>query len=145
MAHLMVFLTRSGLRGTVVVADDGHHAVVHAEDGHEHEALQLEVNAEHGHSGGGKGHQDLVHQEGHHAAHALHGDAGQADNVDPFDGFGAGAEALEIQLDIGVLAEVEVEGDPCAAELADDGGQSCTGGAGQRLAAVAEDEDGGQG
>ena len=88
------------------------------------------------------GHEDLVHQEGHHAAHALHGDAGQADNVDPFDGFGAGAEALEIQLDIGVLAEVEVEGDPCAAELADDGGQSCTGGAGQGLAAVAEDEDG---
>ena len=131
-----------GLAGTVVVADDGHHAVVHAEDGHKNEALQLEVNAEHGHGGGGKGHEDLVHQEGHHAAHALHGDAGQADNVDPFDGFGAGAEALEIQLDIGVLAEVEIEGDPCAAELADDGGQSCTGGAGQSLAAVAKDEDG---
>ena len=50
----MVFFDAVGLAGTVVVADDGHHAVVHAEDGHEHEALELEVNAEHGHGGGGK-------------------------------------------------------------------------------------------
>ena len=43
----MVFFDAVGLAGTVVVADDGHHAVVHAEDGHEHEALELEVSTEH--------------------------------------------------------------------------------------------------
>ena len=126
----------------VVVADDGDHAVVHTEDGHEHEALQLEVDAEDGDSRGREGHQDLVHEEGHHAAHALHGDAGQADGVDAADGLGAGPEAPEADLDVGVLIEVEVQRHARAAELADDGGRGSAGGAGQGLAAVAEDEDG---
>ena len=126
----------------VVVADDGHHAVVHAEDGHEDEALQLEIDAEDRHRRGREGHQDLVHEEGHDAAHALHGDAGQADGVDAADGLGAGAEAPEADLDVGVFVEVEVQRHARAAELTDDGGHSSAGGAGQGLAAVAEDEDG---
>ena len=68
--------------GTIVVADDGHHAVVQAKNGHEHEALQLEVDAEHRHRCRGEGHQDQVHAKGHQAAHALHGDAGQTHGVD---------------------------------------------------------------
>ncbi len=43
---------------------------------------------------------------------------------------------------IGVLIEVEVQRHARAAELADDGGRGSAGGAGQGLAAVAEDEDG---
>ena len=128
--------------GAVVVADDGHHAVVQAENGHEHEALQLEVDAEHRHRRGREGHQDQIHAEGHQAAHALHGDAGQTHRVDAADGLGTGPEALEADLDIRVFAGVEVQGHACAAELADDRSHRCAGGAGQRLAAVAEDEDG---
>ena len=57
------------------------------------------------------------------------------------DGFGTGAEALEMDLDIRVPLQIEKDRHPCAAELADDGGDRCAGGAGQCLAAVTEDED----
>ena len=55
---------------------------------------------------------------------------------------GAGTEAFEADLDIRVFAGVEVQRHACTAELADDRSHRCAGGAGQRLAAVAEDEDG---
>ena len=60
----------------------------------------------------------------------------------PPDGLGAGAEAPEADLDVGVFLQVEEDGRARAAELADDGGHGGAGGAGQGLAAVAEDEDG---
>ena len=90
----------------------------------------------------GEGHQDQVHAESHQAAHALHGDAGQTHGVDAADGLGAGTEAFEADLDIRIFAGVEVQGHACTAELADDRSHRRAGGAGQRLAAVAEDEDG---
>ena len=128
--------------GTIVVADDGHHAVVQAENGHKHKALQLEVDAEHRHRRSGEGHQDQVHAKGHQAAHTLHGDAGQTHGVDAANGLGAGTEAFEADLDVRVFAGVEVQRHACAAELTDDRCHRCAGGAGQCLAAVAEDEDG---
>ena len=128
--------------GTIVVADDGHHTVVQAKDGHEHEALQLEIDAEHRHRRGRERHEDLVHEERHHAAHALHGNAGQAHDVDPPDGLAAGAEALEADLDVRVFLQVEEDGRARAAELADDGSHRGPRGAGQRLAAITKDEDG---
>ena len=127
--------------GTVVVADDGHHAVVQAKDGHEHEALQLEVHTEHRHRCGREAHEDQVHAKGHQAAHALHGNAGQAHRVDAANGLGTGAEALEADLDIWVPVQVEEQGHACAAELADDRCHSCAGGTTEGLTAVAKDED----
>ena len=62
--------------------------------------------------------------------------------VNAADGGAVGAEALEADLNIRVFAGVEVQGHACAAELADDRCHSCTGGAGQRLPAVAKDENG---
>lgn len=50
----------------VIVGDDRDKAVVQTEDRHEDEAVQLEVDAEHSRCRGGKGHQNLVHSEGHH-------------------------------------------------------------------------------
>ena len=131
-----------GFAGAVVVADDGHHAVVQAEDGHKHKALELEVDAKDGHCRGREDHQDLVHQEGHDAAHALHGNAGDADGVDPLDGPQLGTEAPHGDLNVMVLILVEVQAHARAAELADDGGHRRAGGTGEGLAAIAEDEDG---
>ena len=126
----MVFFHAVRPAGTVVVADDGHHAVVQAENGHEHEALQLEVDAKHRHRRSREGHEDQVHAKGHQAAHALHGDAGQTHRVDAANGLGTGPEAFEADLDIRVFVQVEEQGHACAAELADDRCHSCTGGAG---------------
>lgn len=53
---------------TVVVGDDGHQGVVHAEDGHEEKGLQFEIRAEDRHGGGGEIDQDQVHAKGHDAA-----------------------------------------------------------------------------
>ena len=46
--------------GTVIVSHDGHQAVVHAEDRHKDEALQLEINAQDRHSRLGKGDEDGI-------------------------------------------------------------------------------------
>ena len=52
-----------GFAGAVVVGDDGDHAVVEADEGHDDEALHLEVDAEHSHRGAGESDEDAVHAE----------------------------------------------------------------------------------
>ena len=47
----------------VVVGDDRHHAVIEAKDRHKHEALELEINAEHGDRRGRERDEDQVHDE----------------------------------------------------------------------------------
>mgnify|MGYP006872872775 FL=1 len=47
----------------VVVGNDRHHTVVEAKDRHEHEALELEINAEHRDCRGRKRDEDQVHDE----------------------------------------------------------------------------------
>ena len=68
--------------GAVIVTNDGHERIREAEAGHEHKALQLEVYAPAPTRRFRKGDQDFVHAEVHHAADALHDDAGQAHIVD---------------------------------------------------------------
>ncbi len=86
--------------GTVVIGHDGHHAVVHTEDGHEDKGVQLEVRAEGGGRrlvGGVVGDEYLVHQERHHRTDGDHNDAGQADGIDLADEPEVRAEALDGQ------------------------------------------------
>jgi len=84
-----------GLAGTVIVADNGHHAVVNAKNRHEYKALQLEVNTKHRNGGAGKGNQDVVHRKGHHAANGVHGNGGDAHRVNALDGGPRRAEAFQ--------------------------------------------------
>ena len=110
------------LTGTVVVGDDGHHAVVEAEHRHEHEALELEIHVEHGHGGGREGEQDLVHTEGHHRADGVENDGRRAHGVDVSDHRAVGAEAPEGWVDIVVAGEVEQHRQDGRHGLAQDGG-----------------------
>ena len=84
-----------GLAGTVIVADNGHHAVVNAKNRHEYKALQLEVDTKHRNGGAGKGNQDVVHRKGHHAANGVHGNGGDAHRVNALDGGPRRAEAFQ--------------------------------------------------
>ena len=43
------------------------------------------------------------------AAHALHGDAGQAHGIDAANGLGTGPEAFEADLDIRVFVQLQME------------------------------------
>ena len=131
-----------GLAGTVVVAQNGHHAVVHAEHGHEHKALQLEVHAEEGHGGAGEVHQDAVHAQHHNAADGLHTDAGHAHAVNAADGGAVGAEALEAQLHFLIEAQVEPQIQPEAHALAQHSGNGGAGRAHGGQAEHTEDHDG---
>ena len=104
----------------VVVADDGHHGVVQAEDRHEDEALQLEVGPEDGGGRLGEADEDLVHAEGHHRADGLHDDGGHADAVDlPGDG-AVPAEEAPAEMEFRIVPEIEVEGQPRRDDLAQD-------------------------
>ena len=134
-----------GLFGPEVVGDDGHHAVVQAENGHEDEALELEIRAEHGGGGGREGDDDAVDAEDHHGADALHDDGRQADLIDVLDGVPVPANLLDVQVDIRVALDVHDESGDGGAALADDRGDGGTGDLQPGSAEEAEDEDGVQG
>ena len=68
-----------GLFRAVVVCDNRHHPVVKPEHRHKHEALQFKIHAEHRGCRGGKGDEDFVHAEGHHAADGRHDNGRHAD------------------------------------------------------------------
>jgi hypothetical protein len=57
------------------------------------------------------GDEDLVHEEGHHRADGHHDDGRNADGIDAADDVAVGAEAAEIQVDIGILGVVEEDGE----------------------------------
>ena len=130
------------LSGAEVVGHDGDHAVVQAEDGHEDEALELEIGPEHGGCGGGEAQQDAVEEEDHHGADALHEDGGDADAVDGPDGGAVEADLFGAQVELRVVPEVQEEGQPGGHPLADDRGQGRAGHLQPGQAEEAEDEDG---
>ena len=105
------------LAGAQIVADDGHHAVVDAEDGHEHEGLHLEIDAEDGHCCAGEADENGVHHKGHHAADGLHGNGGDAYHINAPNGAPGGAEPLQGQVDVMVFGEVEEQPHAHADEL----------------------------
>ena len=127
----------------VVVADDGHHGVVQAEDRHEDEALQLEVGPEDGGGRLGEADEDLVHAEGHHRADGLHDDGGHADAVDlPGDGAVPAEEAPRRMCSSGLCRRLRYRASARRDDLAQD---RCDGGAGHlqpREAQQAEDQNG---
>ena len=136
-----------GLPCAVVVGDDGDGRVVQAEQGHEEEALELEVDAEDAGSSlahGLEAQQDLVHGEVGDGADAVHDGGGDADGQDGTDGFPLGLDAVQMQLDVGVELVVEEDRQTCGHELAQDGGNCRTGGAhsGDAQPLHAEDEHG---
>ena len=130
------------LARTVVVRNDRHHRVIQAEDGHENEALELEVRAEHRRRRLGKGDEDLVHAEHHHRADGLHDDGRHADRVDLLDRRGVRTDLAAAQMHVGIAREVEIEADGRADELTDNGGDRRTGDLQPREAEQAENEDG---
>ena len=107
----------------VVVAHNGHQRVGDAEDGHEHKALQLVIDAEHVYGRLGEGDENFVHAEHHHAAEALHDNGRQPHAVDDANGVPAGAKALDAQADFVVFDMVDGHAQRRAAPLANDGGK----------------------
>ena len=116
-----------GLPGTVVISDDGNGGVVDAEQGHEEEALELEVDAEHAGGGFGKALENLVHTEVHHRADAVHHNGREAHGHDAGHGPLLQLEILLAELNFRIVFMVEVQGQQCAHALAD---HRCRSGAG---------------
>ena len=131
-----------GAAGAVVIGDDGHHGVVQAEHRHENEALQLEINPEHRHGGGGEAVEDAVHAIGHQRADGGHDDGGHAHLQNRPDHPAHRTEAPEGEMDLGIFPEMEEHGGHGAAELAEHGGGGGAGHAHGGEAQQAEDQDG---
>ena len=95
------------LLGAVVVGQDGDQSVVEAEDRHEEEALQLEVDAEDSCSSRGEGGQDHIHAVGHDGADGHHEDGRHADNVNTADRVKVGTkDPAPAETDVGVELQV---------------------------------------
>ena len=129
--------------GTVVEGHDGDDGVVDAEQGHEEEGLELEVDAEDAGGGLGEALEDLVDTEVHDGADAHHDDGGDAHIQDGADHIAvrlqvAAAELLELP----VVLQIQRHGEDGGEPLADDGGEGCTGDAHGGQAEPAEDQDG---
>ena len=118
------------LLGAIVVGDDGHDAVVHAEDGHEDEAVELKVAAEDilgiG-ATGGEVEEDDVEEEGHHRADRHHDDAGHADGADALDDAAVRMEAAQADMQLVVLLAVKIDGQQAGHDLAEYGGGGSAG------------------
>ena len=104
-----------------VIGHNGDHTVVHAEDGHKDEALQLEVCAQDGSGRGGESNQDFIQAEGHHRADGGHGNGGQTHGIDTPDDAPVRTEAPEGECDFRILFGVEVIGQHTRHNLAQGG------------------------
>ena len=90
-----------------VIGDDGHHAVVQTENGHEDEALELEVGPEDGGGRVGKADENLVHAEGHDRADGLHHNRGQPHPVNLPDNGPVRADVPEADVDLRVMPQID--------------------------------------
>ena len=113
-----------------------------AKDGHEDEALQLEVGPEDGGGGGGEGDEDAVDPKDHDGADAHHDDGGQADAVNVLDHGPVPADLFQGQVDLGVALQVHDQGGHGSHALAGHGGHGGPGHPQLGRAEEAEDEDG---
>ena len=93
--------------GAVIIAYNGNHTVIQAENGHKHKALQLEINAENSRRGLGKSYQDFIHAEHHHRAYRLHDYRRQGNSIDIAHGAKARSEPSQIHPHLTVKAMME--------------------------------------
>ena len=132
-----------GIPGTVVEGHDGDDGVVDAEQRHEEEGLELEIDAEDAGGGLGEALEDLVDAEVHDGADAHHDDGGDAHTQDRADNVAIGLHVAAAQLlELLVVSAVQVHGQDGGDPLTDDGGQSGAGDAHFGQTEPAEDQDG---
>ena len=108
-----------GLAGAIVVGDDGNGGVVQAEQGHEEEALELEIHTEHAGRRLGEALQNLVDAEIHHRANAVHNDGGNAHRQNGGHGLALQRKILLVQLYLRVEFQVENDDHDAGHPLAD--------------------------
>ena len=126
---------------TVVIGNDRHHAVIQTEHRHEHKALELEVNAEHGNRRGGIRDEDHVHDKARQRRDAAHDDRRDADGRDLPHKTSVRADVPQAQMHLRIFEVVERHGDDRAQALADHRRPGRAGNAHLREAEQAEDED----
>lgn len=127
---------------SVVKSNDGDGGIVDAEQGHEEEALELVVDAEHASGGLLEALENLVHAEIHHGADAVHNQRRNTHRQDGLHGRFPGPDVFQPQLHIRVPLQIQIDADGCAHPLANDRGDGCTGHAHGGDAEFAMDKDG---
>ena len=125
----------------VVIGNDRHHAVIEAEHRHEHKALELEVDTEHGDRRGGIRNEDHVHDKARQRRDAAHDDRRDADGRDLPHEAAVRPDVPQAQVHLRIFEVVEHHGDDRADALPD---HRCPGSAGDaelREAEQTEDQD----
>ena len=133
----------AGIPGTIVEGYDGDDGVVDAEERHEEEGLELEIDAEDAGGGLGEALEDLIDAEVHDGADAHHDDGGDAHAEDGADHMTVGLDVATAEiLELPVVLQIQRHGEACGNPLTDDGGQGCAGDAHCGQTEPAEDQDG---
>ena len=120
------------LPGAVVEGHDGNGGIVQAEQRHEEEALQLEVDAKHTHRchlHSLEGVENSGHAQVHHGANSHHNDGGNAHRQNGTQRFALRLAVFKTQGNIGVLGKIEINTQAGSAELTNDRGHRCAGNA----------------
>ena len=126
---------------TVVIGDDWHHAVIQAEHRHEHKALELEVNAEHGDRRGRIRDEDHVHDKARQRRDAAHDDRRDADGRDLAHEASVRADVPQVQVHLRIFEVVERHGDDRTDALTDHRRPGSAGDAELREAKQTENQD----
>ena len=125
----------------VVESNDRDDTVVHTEQGHEEEALELEVYAEHCSCCGRKTEQDLVHSKRHDGTDRCHQDRRNADNIDIFHSRTVKAHSFKGKFQFLVFVKVKENTERHGNNLTEYSGCGSACNAHFRETEVAEDQD----
>ena len=128
------------MSGTVIVSDDGHHAVVQTEYRHEHKTLQLEIDTKYC-LGRTKRRQDQVHSVSHKGTDRLYHNRGRTYLVDLSDEMRIRTEAFHGKIQFLIEFQIKHKCHGCRNDLSDNRSHRCSGDSHPRQPEISEDQD----
>ena len=128
------------MSGTVIVSDDGHHAVVQTEYRHEHKTLQFEINAKY-RLGRTKRRQDQVHSVSHEGTDRLYHNRRCSHLIDLSDEMCIRTEAFHGKIQFLIEFQVKRKCHGCRNDLSDNRSHRCSGDSHPRQPEISEDQD----
>ena len=127
---------------TVVVGKNRNQTVVQTEDGHEEEALELEIDTKHSRCGGGEANQNQIHEIGHHGPDGHHKDGRNTNKIDFADDGQHRMENLpQGEVNVLIISEVQEQSDAGCHTLTKNRGISGSCNPELRKSAETEDQD----
>ena len=126
--------------GTVIVSDDGHHAVVQTEYRHEYKTLQFEIDTKYC-LGRTKRRQDQVHSVSHKGTDCLYHNRGRTYLVDLSDELSIRTETFHGKIQFLIEFQIKHKCHGCRNDLSDNRSYCSSGDSHPGQSEISEDQD----